>query len=84
MRLPRQVRLPFGYTVQVKEVSDSEMRAEDEDGGLNDGLWDAETKTIYVRASIPPRRKRYILVHEMGHALWDYQHELFDEGAARP
>lgn len=82
MRIPRSVTFPFGYVVQVRQVTDAEMTAEDED--CPDGLWDVETRTIYVRSAIPIRRRKYILGHELGHALWDWQHEMFNEGAAKP
>lgn len=84
MRLPARVCLPFGYVVLVRQVSDQEMRAQDDDGDLNDGLWDCETRTIYVRSALPMKRRRYILAHELGHCLWDYQHAMFDEGAFKP
>jgi Zn-dependent peptidase ImmA (M78 family) len=84
MRLPSRVTLPFGYVVLVKELTDAEMRAEEEAGELCDGLWDAEAKTIFVRKDLPLKRKRYILWHELGHALWDGQHCCFDEGAFKP
>lgn len=84
MRLPARVHLPFGYVVLVRQITDAEMRGLDEDGDLHDGLWDVESRTIYVRLALPIRRRRYILSHELGHALWDWQHALMNDGAMNP
>lgn len=86
MRLPSSVRLPFGYVVLVKLVTDAEMAdsIECEVDEIPDGSWDMDTRTIFVRRAVPLRRKRYALGHELGHALWDWQHHCLDEGAMRP
>lgn len=84
MRLPKRVTLPFGYVVKVVEASDTEIAQQTEDCEVCDGLWDCETRTIYVRASLPLKRRRYILAHELGHCLWDFQHEMLDHGAMQP
>jgi Zn-dependent peptidase ImmA (M78 family) len=47
-----------------------------------DGIWDDETKTIYIRKRLPMTRRRYILAHELGHAWLDWQHRHLDEGKA--
>lgn len=83
MNLPRVVHFPFGYTVAVKQVSDAEMKAENDGEGV-DGLWDCETRTIYILRSLSVRRKRYILGHEMIHALADWQHDMLNDEAMRP
>ena len=84
MRLPSRVHFPFGYVVRVRQVTDAEMRALEDDEESCDGMWDSETRTIYVRAALPMRRRRYILGHELGHALWDWQHDLMNEKAMVP
>lgn len=85
MRFPRRVTLPFGYVVRVKEVTDGEMREmDDADERTSDGCWDIETRTIYLVKTLSPRRKRYILAHELFHALIDYEHHLLNEGASKP
>lgn len=73
MRLPKRVVLPFGYVVKIKQRPDSEMEGQD-------GLWDVETRTISIRKALSLRRRRYILIHELGHALLDAQHECLDKG----
>jgi Zn-dependent peptidase ImmA (M78 family) len=47
-----------------------------------DGIWDDDTKTIYVRKRLPVTRRRYILAHELGHAWLDWQHRYMDDGKA--
>lgn len=72
IRIPDRIVLPFGYVVKVKLVTAEEM---EEAGGEGcDGLWRVEERTIYVRKSLPARRRRWVLVHEAFHALLDAQH----------
>ena len=85
MRLPKSLSFPFGYRVAIREVTDGEMRElDDEDERSSDGCWAVQTRTIYIVKTLSPRRKRYILGHEMFHALIDYQHHLLNEGASKP
>lgn len=86
MRLPNYVRFPFGYVCKVKQVTDHEMRkivGVDVGDDISDGLWDGDSGTIYIRKSLPVRRKRYILGHELGHAFLDWQHFCLDAGAMK-
>jgi len=81
LRIPSTIRLPFGYVVKVKHAPASllaQLGAPD-----CDGLWDCDTKTILIRASLPITRRRYILAHELGHAWLDWQHQHMDQGAAK-
>jgi Zn-dependent peptidase ImmA (M78 family) len=87
VRLPSRVTLPFGYIIQVKQLTDAEMLDEQDECDreeLLDGLWDADTRTIFVRASLPMGRRRYILGHEIGHAFIDWQHHCLNEDAMKP
>ncbi len=79
LRIPRGVALPFGYRISVRQLSDVEMDRRDKD---SDGIWDADTKTIYIRKHLPLTRRRYILAHELGHAWLDWQHRYMDNGKA--
>lgn len=79
LRIPGWVVLPFGYRISVRQLSDVAMDKLDKDA---DGIWDAETKTIYIRKSLPLTRRRYILAHELGHAWLDWQHRYMDNGKA--
>lgn len=81
LRIPSQVRLPFGYVVKVKHASAVEL--DDMECPDCDGLWDCDTKTIYIRRSLSITRRRYILAHELGHAWLDWQHKYMDQGAAK-
>ncbi len=79
LRIPRQVLLPFGYRIAVRQLSDAEMDKRDPNA---DGIWDDETKTICIRRRLPLTRRRYILAHELGHAWLDWQHRYLDDGKA--
>lgn len=81
-RIPSRVLLPFGYLVTIKHLTDTEMQ-DIADGDLDDGLWDVETKTIYIRKGLSVRRQRYILTHELHHALIDWTHECLNDEIAK-
>ena len=74
-----EAALPFGYRISVRQLSDSEMDKRDTNA---DGIWDDESKTIYIRKRLPVTRRRYILAHELGHAWLDWQHRYLDDGKA--
>ena len=76
LRLPRYIELPFGYTIKVILTTDEDIL------DTADGVWDVESHTIYIRRTLPPKRRRYILIHEMGHAWLDFQHQHMDDGVA--
>lgn len=81
MRLPRKVTLPFGYVVKVALVTDKEMldaMDEDDPAELADGLWDVDSRIVYVRRSLPFKRKAEVLGHELDHALNDWRHWVQD------
>ena len=80
IRIPRRVVFPFGYHIIVRQVTDSDMDRRDPNA---DGIWDNDTKTIYIRKRLPVTRRRYILAHELGHAWLDWQHRHLDNGKAR-
>lgn len=75
-RLPQRIALPFGYVVAVKLVTRAEMAKAGGEGC--DGLWLVDTRSILVVRTLPARRKRYILAHELGHAWLDWQHFVED------
>jgi len=72
-RIPKKIQLP-GFTIIVREESDQELSVE--------GTWEYEpttgTAVIRIQKSLPIRRKRYILVHELQHAIIDYTYLLGD------
>lgn len=79
LRIPTRVVLPFGYRINVRMVTDAEMDQRDPSA---DGIWDSDTRTIYIRKRLPVTRRRYILGHELGHAWLDWQHRFLDNGKA--
>ena len=81
MRLPRTLVFPFGYKIKLKFCTAAELKAEDAED--LDGYWDVDTRTIFLRRRLPAKRLRYLLVHEMQHALTDYFHQMLDDGVAR-
>jgi len=81
LRLPASVRLPFGYTVKVRLVTDAEMLAaleEDDKDELCDGLWLVDTREILILKSLSKKRRAEILGHELDHAINDWRHEVRD------
>lgn len=81
-RVPARVYLPFGYVIPVRMVSRKEMRKV-MDGQDLDGGWDPKTRRIYLYKGLRVKRKRYMLLHELAHALNDMLHELLDDGTVR-
>lgn len=70
LRIPGRIRLPFGYTVKVVQMPPKELLFFAQ---MNvEGWWDAETRTIYLDKSMPVRRKRYVLIHELQHVMVDF------------
>lgn len=79
LRIPASVTLPFGYRVSIKQLSNSEFDSYCADA---DALWLDHTKTILIRKSLPPKRRAYLLAHELGHAWLDWQHYYLNSGDA--
>ena len=78
MRVPSRFTFPFGYTVRIRLVTKDEM--EDYGGDGCDGLWLCEQRLILIRKSLTAARRRWVAVHEIGHAWLDYQHWLENRG----
>lgn len=81
MRLPRTIVFPFGYTIRFRYATAAEMKAHDAEE--LDGFWDADSRTIYVRKRLPAKRLRYMIGHEIDHAVNDWRHRMQDDGIAR-
>jgi len=69
-RIPRTVRLPFGYHVRVKQVTLKELRLRVGDDCV--AGWVAADRTIYIVRSRSMRDKRADLAHELGHVMVDF------------
>lgn len=53
------------------------------DGQDLDAGWDPGKRRIYLYQGLTPRRKRYMLLHEIAHAINDMLHELLDTGMVK-
>lgn len=81
------VRLPFGFSVRVRIVTAAELAralgwSVIEAQGT-DGAWHSDTRTIYLRSTLPPKRRRYVLAHELQHAVTDWAHHLLNREEAK-
>lgn len=77
--IPKQIRLPFGYTITVKQLDD---RSFDDTVGEVDyayAHWNVNLKTIYLRKSQSTALKSYFLTHELIHAVLDWQHNTLQQ-----
>ena len=70
MRIPSRVKLPFGYEIKVKIFPKTKLLEVDPDPA--DGLWDVNTRTIYISKSLTHTEQIGILSHEMLHAMADW------------
>ena len=72
MRIPRKISLPWGWDIKVKQVTDSYLKNE---WGVDDvdGLWDVDTRTIFLRRSLSVVEKVEVLGHEVDHLINDWR-----------
>lgn len=80
VRVPKVFLLP-GWKVWVKQVTGGKMKALH--GDNYDGLWDIETRTIYINKYLPLTRKWYVVGHEYAHVVNDWVLWLGDTGKAK-
>ncbi len=87
LSLPRVVHLPFGFAVRVRVTTAAEMaracRWSLAEAQAVEGAWDWDSRTIYVRSALPPKRKRYVLAHELQHAVTDWIGHLLGREEAK-
>lgn len=71
-RMPRQVRLPFGFVARVLYRTSAQLKA----AGLADshGCWLWDTRTIYINRDDHVSDQATALAHEMQHVMVDYLH----------
>lgn len=62
-RIPRVVKLP-GMEIEVKRSKMSDAF----------GMWDDSTNTITLDTSLTEDQARYVLLHELVHAMNDHLH----------
>ena len=72
--IPNQIKFPFGYVVKVRQVLPVLLP-----GGV-DGTWDADSRVIMINKLCNIKRRRYLITHEMQHALTDWTHWIMDNG----
>lgn len=53
-------------------------------GDEPDASWDVDEMTIYLVRTLPERRKRYVLCHELQHAAADLTHQQLNDGVGKP
>lgn len=82
LRIPKRIRLPFGYTIKVELRTMKQMEAELEAPVY--GFWVVETRTIYIGKDLPVKKRRSALLHELRHALADYEHYCTEVGISKP
>jgi Zn-dependent peptidase ImmA (M78 family) len=86
--VPVSLTLPYGYRIQIRLVTDSEMLQaldeEDNKAELVDGLWDSEARLILIRKSLAKARQIRVFAHELHHALADWEHAISDELNLQP
>lgn len=87
-RIPKQIVLP-GLLVTVRQLpSDHPSLGKTPackacgslEGAAADATWeyDETTAVINLNARASIRRKRYLVIHELGHVMWDYLHDVRD------
>jgi Zn-dependent peptidase ImmA (M78 family) len=73
-RIPKQVVIP-GLLVSVRQVRGSDSAL---DGADATWVYDDDKAIVNICRTLPLRRKRYLLWHELGHVLWDLMHDVRD------
>jgi len=72
-RLPKLVRLPFGYVARVVLLEHDDFIA---DFGRAKASWVGEEMTIYLDRSRSIRKLRADLAHEVGHVCLDWSNDV--------
>ena len=81
LTIPQRICLPFGYIVTVKQVPPTDPALHDtETGETLDGSWNSDTRVIAINKTLPMRRRRILLYHELQHGIADAQHHFLNEG----
>lgn len=81
-RIPKYIRFPFGYTVKVVQKSPKELS--DDVGTSVYGYWCDETRTIFISRTLTAAKKRYVVLHELTHALEDFKLFCTEIGLTKP
>ena len=75
-RIPRYIDLPFGYLVEVKQLSRRAFI--DENGADVFATWESGENggVVYLDRSRPVDKRRADLAHELIHAALDFQAKI--------
>lgn len=79
-RIPKRVVLPLGVVISVVQVSPCHEYLITENGTYADGIWDPAAHRIAIDKTLPMKRRKKILYHELIHCINDVIHELEDDG----
>jgi hypothetical protein len=71
-RMPKTVRLPFGYSVTIKYRTTRQL--EQAGLGVCHGAWVTGEKCIYVNRDDHIAEQMETVAHELQHAAGDYRH----------
>lgn len=87
--LPRQIKLPWGGVVKVRLATPSECAEENKKANAASkeplfGWYDGDINTIFIRSTLKPAQKRYVLGHELHHAVIDWVDEMLQLGVMVP
>lgn len=77
-RIPKYIDMPFGYTVEVKQLNHKDFVEENGDGCF--ATWSTDDRTIYLDKSRDIKKRRADLVHEMIHVVGDWQAYILGDG----
>lgn len=87
-RIPKQIVLP-GLLVTVRQLPPDNPAlgrtpacracgSQESDGADATWEYDETTAVININRKCSIRRKRYLVIHELGHVMWDYLHDVRD------
>lgn len=81
LRIPKKIKLPFGYTIKVIQRTMKQLH--EEIGSEVYGYWDDEERAIYLGKDLSAAKRRHALIHELKHALADYELYCTELGIAQ-
>lgn len=70
-RMPRSIRLPFGYSIPIRYRTRRQMAAIGLPGA--DASWVSDDRAMYVCRDLPAGEQCESIAHEMGHVAIDYR-----------
>jgi hypothetical protein len=71
-RLPKEIRLPFGYRIEIRYRTGRQLKKLGLDG--SHGCWYGPDRAIYIRSDDHVGEQCETIAHELEHASTDYRH----------